>query len=94
MKKNEDETEIESDNENENDEIESKQHRNRLSIDIKTDDVKSKDALNRLRFKKLKKLKKLKNISFEKKSFFFRDANSISSVAYFDRDKRARLFIT
>jgi hypothetical protein len=40
--------------ENENDEIEDKQYRNRLSIDTKTDDAKSKNALNRLRFIKLK----------------------------------------
>jgi U3 small nucleolar RNA-associated protein 14 len=57
----ENESESESENEgesegekDEDDEIESKQHRNRLSIDTKTDDAKSKDVLNRLRFIKLK----------------------------------------
>jgi hypothetical protein len=86
----EDETENENDHENgdenENDENESKQYRDRLSVSTKTDDAKCKNAVNRLHFMKLKKLK---NISFEKESFFrFRDANSISSVAYFDRGKR------
>jgi hypothetical protein len=55
---NEDETESESDHENKDDEIEDKQHRNKLSINTKTDDAKSKDALNRLRFIKLKSWKK------------------------------------
>ncbi len=46
MKKNE--------NENENENDEDKQYRNRLNVDITTDDVKSEDALNRLHFIKLK----------------------------------------
>jgi hypothetical protein len=51
---NEDETESESDHEDENDEDENKQYSNRLSIDTKTDDVKSKDDVNRLHFMRLK----------------------------------------
>jgi hypothetical protein len=88
-------TEDEGDHENErdederdgdgDDEVEDKQYRKRLSIDTKTDDAKCKDVVNRLRFMKLKKLK---NIPFEKKSFFFRDADSISRVACPDRGKR------
>jgi hypothetical protein len=64
----EDEAEDETEDGDENDENGGKQYRNRLSVDTKTDDAKSEDALNRLHFMKLKKLK---NISFEKKSFFF-----------------------
>jgi U3 small nucleolar RNA-associated protein 14 len=50
---NEDEN-SERDERDENSENESKQYRNRLSIDTKTNDAKSKDALNRLHFMKLK----------------------------------------
>ncbi len=48
------ENDLEDGNEDENDENEGKQYRNRLSIDTKTDDAKSEDALNRLRFMRLK----------------------------------------
>ncbi len=44
----------EGDHEDGDDEDGGKQYQNRLSIDTKTDDAKSKDALNRLRFIKLK----------------------------------------
>jgi hypothetical protein len=44
----------EKDEKNENDENESKQYRNRLNINTKTDDAKSEDVLNRLHFMKLK----------------------------------------
>jgi hypothetical protein len=52
----EDETESESDHENENDENENenKQYSNRLSIDTKTNDAKSKNDVNRLHFMRLK----------------------------------------
>ncbi len=82
------ETENESDHQFENDEIENenKQCRKRLSRYIKTDDAKCEDAVNRLRFIKLKKLKK-KTFLSDRKFFFFRDADSISDVAYLDRNK-------
>ncbi len=57
---NENETEVENDleneneDENENDENEDNQYRNKLSINTKTDDAKSEDVLNRLRFMRLK----------------------------------------
>jgi hypothetical protein len=86
---NENETKSESDHENEDenedDENENKQYQNRLSINTKTNDAKCEDVVNRLYFMKLKKLK---NISFEKRSFFFRDANSMSNVACSNRDKQ------
>jgi lipopolysaccharide export system protein LptC len=51
---NENEDENRNEDENENDEIEDKQYQNRLSVNTKTDDAKSEDAVNRLRFMKLK----------------------------------------
>ncbi len=50
----ENESEHENEDEDENDEIENKQHRNRLSIDTKTNDAKCKDVVNRLHFMRLK----------------------------------------
>ncbi len=80
------ESENENENENENDENEDKQYRNRFSINIKTDDAKSKDVVNRLHFMKLKKLKKKPFLL--KRKVFFSDANSIISDACSNRDRR------
>jgi hypothetical protein len=51
---NEKETENENDRENEDDEIENKQYQNRFNTDTKINDVKDKNAVNRLHFMKLK----------------------------------------
>jgi hypothetical protein len=50
----EDEDDHENENKDENDENEDKQYQNKLSRDTKTDDAKSKDAVNRLHFMRLK----------------------------------------
>ncbi len=53
----------------ENDEDEGKQYSNRLSIDTKTDDAKSKDDVNRLYFMRLKSWEK--KLFFREEKFFF-----------------------
>jgi hypothetical protein len=50
----ESENKNESDHQNENDEIAIKQYLNKLSLNTKTDDAKSKNDVNRLHFIKLK----------------------------------------
>jgi hypothetical protein len=88
----ENETEGESDhengNENENDENEDKQYLNRLSRDTKTDDAKCKNDVNRLHFMKLKSWKVEKKKLFFRKEKFFRDADSLSTIACSDQSKR------
>jgi hypothetical protein len=85
---NEDENEDENEkNENENDENEDKQYRIKLSINIKTNDDKSEDVLNRLHFMKFESWKKT-FLSRRKVFFFSRDANSIRRIACSNRSKR------
>jgi hypothetical protein len=93
--RNETKSDHESENENEieiedeDDENESKQYSNRLSLDTKTNDAKSKDDVNRLHFMRLKSWEK--KLFFRKeKFFFFRDANSISDVACLDSIHRCQ----
>jgi hypothetical protein len=60
----------------------------KLNRSTKTDDAKSKNAVNRLDFMKLKSWKSWKkNFSFEKESFF-ENARSTSRLACSDRSKR------
>jgi hypothetical protein len=67
----ESEIESQSDHQNENDKIAIKQYLNKLNLDIKTNDAKSKDNVNRLHFIKLKDWKVEKQNFFREEMFFF-----------------------